>query len=210
MKIDHVVLGAYETNSYILRAGQASKDCLIIDTGLEAGPLVGFLQENKLNPVAVVLTHGHADHIVGVGALRANWPGIKICIHGLDEKMLTDSVENLGALAGCDFSTGQAERIIEDGDEIEYAGVKLKVLHTPGHTRGGICLYSEQDNVVFTGDTLFADSVGRTDFPYGDMEQLIAGIRAKLLVLSDETKAYPGHGPSTKIGREKRHNQFLV
>ena len=100
--------------------------------------------------------------------------------------------------------------LLEDGDVIEQAGIRFDVLHTPGHTPGGICLYAGQDGLVFAGDTLFADSVGRTDFPGGDMDQLIAGIRAKLLVLPDATAVYPGHGMRTTIGRERRANPFLA
>jgi len=209
MKIDRLILGAYETNCYILRSGETAKDCLIVDAGLEAGQLINFLKEHKLNPVAVVLTHGHIDHIAGVAALRAEFTDIKVYIHEIDAKMLTEAEHNLSTLTGLQFSADPADLFIEDGDVIEQAGVKLQVLHTPGHTPGGICLYSKDEGIVFTDDTLFADSIGRTDFPNGSMSQLLNSIKEKLLTLPDETKVYPGHGPITTIAREKAHNQFF-
>jgi len=209
MRIDSFILGAFETNCYILRAGDAAKDSLIIDTGLEAGELLDFLQANKLNPVAVVLTHGHADHITGVVALRKRFPETDVYIHKLDAEMLTGAPSNLSALSGRAFSTEPADFLIEEPGLIEQAGIKLKVLHTPGHTPGGISLYSEQEGIVFVGDTLFADSVGRTDFPGGSMNQLIKSIKEKLLTLPDETIVYPGHGPTTTIAQEKASNPFL-
>ena len=209
MKIDRLILGAYETNCYILRNCEAAKDCLIVDAGLGAGKLIKFLQEHKLNPVAVVLTHGHIDHIAGVAALRAKFADIKVYVHKVDAKMLTEAEHNLSALAGVPFNTEPADLFIEDGDVIEQAGIKLQVLHTPGHTPGGICLYSKDEGIVFTDDTLFADSIGRTDFPNGSMSQLLNSIKEKLFTLPDETKVYPGHGPITTIAREKAHNQFF-
>jgi glyoxylase-like metal-dependent hydrolase (beta-lactamase superfamily II) len=209
MKIDSFVLGAYETNCYVLRKNEAAKDCLIIDTGLEAHELVDFLRAHKLNPVTVVLTHGHADHITGVAVLRENFPDIKVCIHKLDSEMLTGKQFNLSELAGVRFSTTPAELVLESGDVIEEAGIKLEVLHTPGHTPGGTCLYSKDDGIIFTGDTLFAGSVGRTDFTGGDMTQLIKAIREKLLTLPDETVVYTGHGPVTTIAQEKTNNPYL-
>ena len=209
MKIDRLVLGAYQTNCYILRSSAAAKACLIVDTGLQDGELIDFLRRHKLNPTAVVLTHGHADHITGIPALRENYPDIKVYIHKLDAQMLTNQQHNLSALAGVQFSTDPADLTLEDGDVIEQAGINLKVFHTPGHTPGGICLYSKDEQIVFSGDTLFAGSVGRTDFPGGDMAQLIKGIRAKLCILPDETVVYPGHGPATTIAEEKAHNQYL-
>ncbi len=218
MKIDRLILGEYETNCYILRENDTAKDCLIVDAGLEAGQLIDFLKEHKLNPVAVVLTHGHIDHIAGVAALRAEFADIKVYIHKVDAKMLTEAEHNLSALAGVPFSADPADLFIEDGDVIEQAGIKLQVLHTPGHTPGGICLYSprplqkgrgsKDEGIVFTDDTLFADSIGRTDFPNGSMSQLLNSIKEKLFTLPDETKVYPGHGPITTIAREKAHNQF--
>ena len=209
MKIEHLILGAYGTNCYILRANETTKDCLIIDTGLEADELIDFLQRHNLNPLALILTHGHVDHIIGLVALRSQFPNIKVYIHKLDAGMLTGEKDNLSALAGVRFSSEPTDITVEDGDVIELANIKLDVIHTPGHSPGGICLYSKDDSVLFVGDTLFADSVGRTDMPGGNTAQLIKNIKEKLLTLPGEIICYPGHGPSTTIAREKANNPFL-
>lgn len=209
MKVDRLVLGDFETNCYVLRNSSTARDCLIIDTGLDADPLLDFLELNKLNPVALILTHGHADHIAGVEMLRKKYSSILIYIHKLDAEMLGDADVNLSAMAGCSFTADKADRLIDEGDTIDKAGIWLRVIHTPGHTPGGICLYAEKDGIIFVGDTLFAGSVGRTDFPNGDMRQLISGIKSKLFALPEDTIVYPGHGPETTIGREKTDNPFL-
>jgi glyoxylase-like metal-dependent hydrolase (beta-lactamase superfamily II) len=209
MKINCLVLGSYQTNCYVLREHESAEDCLVVDTGLEAGDLVDFLDERKLNPAAVVLTHGHADHITGVELLRGKFPDIKVFIHKLDAEMLTGALSNLSLMAGMKFSTDPADFALEEDDVVEQAGVKLKVLHTPGHTPGGICLYSGDEGVVFSGDTLFCAGVGRTDFPGGSVTQLLDSIRQKLLILPDETVVCPGHGPATTIAQEKATNPHL-
>jgi hydroxyacylglutathione hydrolase len=217
MKIDCFALGAYETNCYVLRhpardamqPGGQAEDCLIIDAGFDSGQLVDFLHEQKLNPVALVLTHGHIDHIAGLNVLRDNFPNMKVYIHKLDAEMLEEPLSNLSAMTGAAYTAGPADFILDDKDVIERAGIKLQVLHTPGHTPGGISLYSNEQGVVFVGDALFADSVGRTDFPGGSMTQLVRGIKDKLFTLPDETKVYPGHGPATTIAHEKAYNQYL-
>lgn len=209
MKIDRLILGAFETNCYVVRDSDSATECLIIDAGLQADRLIDFLGRHKLNPVAVILTHGHADHIAGVALLRQSFPRIKVHIHKLDAQMLTQPEHNLSAFAGEPITTGPADSLLQDGDIIEQAGVKLQVLHTPGHTPGGICLYSKDEEIVFTNDTLFAESVGRTDFPGGSTSRLIKSIRGKLLTLPEQTKVYPGHGPVTTIAHEKAGNPFL-
>ena len=209
MKIDYLILGGYQTNCYVLRQNDAAQDCLIIDPGLEADELLEFIEEQKLNPLAVVLTHGHIDHIAGVTALRSRFPKLKLYIHKLDANMLSEPVNNLSTMTGAGFTTEPEDVSLQDGDEIDLAGVKLLVLHTPGHTPGGISLYSKQDGVVFVGDTLFADSIGRTDFPGGSMSQLLNSVRLKLFTLPEKTEVYPGHGPATTIAAEKAHNPFF-
>ncbi len=209
MEIDSLILGAYETNCYILRESKASKDCLVIDTGLTADELVDFLEAHNLNPVAVVLTHGHIDHITGLAGLRRRFPDAKVYIHKLDAGMLTGEKDNLSYMAGMSFSSAPADITLEQGDTIDITNIKLDVIHTPGHTPGGICLYSKDEGIVFTGDTLFADSVGRTDMPGGNGAQLIKNIKQKLCTLPDETVVYPGHGPQTTIAQEKENNPFL-
>jgi glyoxylase-like metal-dependent hydrolase (beta-lactamase superfamily II) len=186
-----------------------AKDCLIIDTGLQSEPLIDYLKTNKLNPVAAVFTHGHIDHIDGLALLRKNWPDIKVAIHKADAAMFEDSKLNLSAFSGLGFKTSPADIIIEAEGTQTFAGMEFFILYTPGHTPGGISLYSKAQGIVFVGDALFAGSIGRTDFPGGDYNQLISSIKSKLLTLADETRVYTGHGPATTIATEKRTNPFL-
>ena len=216
MIIEQIIVGPFETNCYVLRKSaisacggpKADTDCVIIDAGIEPAPLIGYLQKNQLNPVAVILTHGHIDHTAGLDSLLTNWPHIKIYIHSLDEPMLVGK-NNLAELAGMPAGKIKADCLLEDGQIIELAGIMFVVLHTPGHTPGGICFYSSDEQTAFVGDTLFAGSVGRTDFPGGDTRQLLNSIKEKLLNLPGSTKVYPGHGPATTIANEKKHNPFL-
>ena len=210
MKIDRFILGDFETNCYVVRADESAGDCMVIDPGFDVEQVVEFLVEQKLNPVAVILTHGHVDHIVGLDLLRRQFPGVQVHIHRLDAQMLANAAANLSTFVEKPYTAKAADVLLEDGQTIDQAGIRLEVLHTPGHTPGGICLYARQDGLVFVGDTLFADSVGRTDFPGGDMGQLIRGIKAKLLTLPDNTVVYPGHGMRSTIGRERRANPFLI
>jgi glyoxylase-like metal-dependent hydrolase (beta-lactamase superfamily II) len=209
MKVDAIVLGGFETNSYVVRASEEACDCVVIDTGLSAEPLIDFLSEHKLNPVVVIFTHGHADHIAGLNLLREKWSDIKVAIHTDDAGMLTNPMANLSVMTGVSFSAEAAEIVIAEEGVVEFAGMSFEVFHTPGHTPGGICLYCRGEGVVFAGDALFASSIGRTDFPGGNYEQLIESIKSKLLVLPEETKVYTGHGPTTTIGTEKQFNQYL-
>ncbi len=209
MKIHTIILGDYQTNSYCLTANDTAKDCVIIDTGLASQPLIDFLNQNDLNPRALILTHGHADHIAGVNLLRETFPHIKVAIHKDDADMLTEASKNLSMLTGAHFKTAPADIIIEAEGPISFADLEFDILHTPGHTLGGISLICKQARAVFVGDTLFADSIGRTDFPGGDFDQLIAAIKQKLLTLPDQTNVYPGHGPATTIETEKQHNQYI-
>ena len=209
MIIDSLVLGDFLTNCYILRDSQDATDCIIIDPGLQPQPLIDFLQNNDLKPLAVILTHGHADHFAGLDALKNNYPNIKVHIHKLDAEMLADPHSNLSLMAAASLAAEPADTLLSDNDTIDIAGINLSVLHTPGHTPGGISLYSKAHNLVFTGDALFAGSIGRTDFPSGDTDQLLKSIKQKLLTLPESTDVYPGHGPKTSIKNEKIHNPFL-
>ncbi len=209
MEINCLVLGLYETNCYVLREDSAVSQCLIIDTGLDPNGMLEYLTAKKLQPVAVVLTHGHADHIGGVEGIKSNYAETVIYVHQADESMLTNEQKNLSLITGCTVNCPQADVLLKDGDIIDEAQIRLTVLHAPGHSPGGICLYSQDQQFLFSGDTLFADSIGRTDFPGGSMPQLVRSIRERLFVLPDTTVVYPGHGSQTTIGHEKKYNPFV-
>jgi glyoxylase-like metal-dependent hydrolase (beta-lactamase superfamily II) len=209
MKVDRLILGDFQTNCYVVREDEAATDCLIVDAGLDSEAMLVFLAEHRLNPTAVVLTHGHIDHIAGLPALRQRYPQMRVQVHALDAGLLMDPRTNLSVLMGQAFETEPADVLLEDGDTVREAGVVLRVMHTPGHTPGGICLYAESEGIVFAGDTLFAAGVGRTDFPGGDERLLVESIRCRLFTLPDATAVYPGHAMRTTIAHEKAHNPFL-
>lgn len=211
MVIDTLVLGDFQTNCFCVRQNEQAGDCLIIDPGMGAEVLVQMLQQNDYTPVAIVLTHGHADHIGGVESIRQHWPDVQVAIHKEDASMLTDPTGNLSLMAGAMVQARPAEVILDsENSTYEAAGLKFKILHTPGHTPGGICLYASDEHILFAGDTLFAGSIGRTDFPGGSYKMLIDMIRQKLLILPPETVVYTGHGLATTIGKEKKYNPFVA
>jgi hydroxyacylglutathione hydrolase len=210
MNIETLVLGDFQANCYCVRNDEKAGACLVIDPGMNPEPLIRWLDDEGLTPEMIVLTHGHVDHIGGVETVRQRWPKVQVAIHQEDAGMLMDPSANLSVLAETMVQARPAEMILgPESPFLNAAGLRFQILHTPGHTPGGICLYSAKDEILFAGDTLFAGSVGRADLPGGDFEQLITGIRQKLLMLPEQTKVYPGHGPATTIRNEKKHNPFL-
>jgi len=211
MIVDTIVLGDFQTNCYCVRQNNETDECLIIDPGLGAERLVQMLERNGFTPVDVILTHGHVDHIAGVESIRQHWPEVRVAIHKDDAEMMTNPAENLSMMVGTVVQPRPAE-ILLDSDTMYYqaAGLHFNILHTPGHSPGGICLYISDEQTLFAGDTIFSGSIGRTDFPGGSHETLIEMIRQKLLILPEETTVYTGHGPATTIANEKKFNPFLT
>ncbi len=206
MLIKSMVVGSLESNCYLV-ADEESKEAIIIDPGAEGEKIRRLIEKGELVPAYIVNTHGHIDHIGANGYLKEKLGDIRISIHPADAQMLIDPLQNLSSFAGQSNPSPAADLMLEDSYEIKLGKLSLKVVHSPGHTPGGICLVTE--GKVFTGDTLFAGSVGRTDLPGGSMDSLQRAIREKLLTLPDETIIYPGHGPHSTIGREKEDNPFV-
>jgi len=194
--VHKLVLGSYQTNSYILKPIENQGECVIVDTSLdETGPLMNYLESEGLKPVAVICTHGHQDHINGVVSLREKYPDMHIYIHKEDAGVFKGRI------------THEALTILEEEGLIIPIGISLRVIHIPGHSPGSICLYSESEKIALVGDVLFKGSVGKCSDE--DLQILISGIKEKLLVLPDETIVYPGHGSATDIGQEHRFNPYL-
>lgn len=210
MKIDTIVLGDFQANCYCVRLDDTAASCLLIDPGLNPEPLVHFLRANALTPETIALTHGHADHIGGIETIRQHWPDVKVAISKDDAEMLISPTQNLSTLAGAMVQVRPADICFNGERSFAAAGLRFEILYTPGHSPGGICLYNSEEGIVFSGDTLFAGSVGRSDFPGGDHTLLIDRIKHKLLILPEKTRVYPGHGPATTLRSEKRHNPFLT
>ena len=209
--------GSFQANCFVLAAG-AGGPCVVADPGEDAEqPLADVLRQHRLDPVAVLLTHGHFDHIFAVAPV-CDGNDIPAWIHPEDRALLSDPMRGLSTDVR-QFFGGRVElreprevRSLDDGACLELAGLTLIVYHTPGHTRGSVTFRSATDEgqgLLVSGDILFAGSIGRTDFPGGDHQQILASLRDKILVLDDETLVLPGHGPTTTVGRERASNPFL-
>lgn len=201
-------LGPFETNCYVVRVA-GGETCWIVDAGFEPGELIDSVRGAGLRPEALVLTHAHADHIAGVRETLEAFPGTPVWIHEAEADWLGDPRLNLSAAMGMGVTAPGPDALLEHGQELALGASCWRVLHTPGHSPGGITLYCESAGIALVGDALFAGSIGRTDFPGSSFETLALSIREHLYTLPDRTRALPGHGPETTIGREKLGNPFV-
>lgn len=202
------VLGPCATNCYTV-FNQDTREAIIIDPADRGDFLIKQCREQKYKPVAVLLTHGHFDHIGALDALRREYPDIKVYAGADEEDILKNPMLNLSEMFGHAMSE-HADAYVRDGESISLLGTSIKCISVPGHTKGGTCYYFEENELLFSGDTLFCGSVGRSDFPTGDAHALIENIKAKLFVLPENVLVYPGHDSRTTIKREKENNPFFT
>jgi glyoxylase-like metal-dependent hydrolase (beta-lactamase superfamily II) len=205
MKVIAMEVGNLGTNCYVVYC-EATGKAAVIDPGGDPQAILAVIAEHKLTVEWIINTHGHADHVLANLSLKEA-TGAPLLIHQADAEMLNSAQKNLSSFIGGGATCGPADRLLHEGDMIPVGQFDLKVIHTPGHTPGGICLLA--GDVLFSGDTLFAESIGRTDFPGGSYSQLINSIKEKLMVLDDKVAVRPGHGPETTIGWERKMNSFI-
>lgn len=208
MIVESLVVGPLQTNCYIV-ADENTKEGIVIDPGGDGVHILHTIERMKLNIKLVVNTHGHFDHIMANKEVMEG-TGASLAIHPKDADMLINPLRSFAVFVGKIHPSPPATLLLEEGTTIDFGSVRLHVLHTPGHSSGSISLWSPQEKVVFSGDALFNLGIGRTDFPGGSMRVLLQSIREKLFVLPDDTVVYPGHGPKTTIGFERKHNPFLA
>lgn len=201
-----LVLGMVQTNCYIV-SNEECKEAIVFDPADNADKIEQYLKANDLVCKGILLTHGHFDHILAATELAAGTKAL-VYAHKDEEKLLEDPRLNASSQIRRECSL-VPEVLMEDGQSLELAGYSIKVIHTPGHTAGGVCYYLPGHGILFSGDTLFLESIGRTDLPTGNSKQLVDSIKDKLMILEDQVKVYPGHGKSTSIGYERDNNVYL-
>lgn len=205
MRIIRIPAGVYAANCYIIYS-KTTKNGIVIDPGGDVDGIVGFIKREDLEVKDIILTHGHGDHIGGVIDLKKAL-NADVMIHKEDAELLVDGNKNLSATMPMGSIEIEPDKLLEHGDIIEFGDLQAEIIHTPGHTKGCMCI-KVGDNII-TGDTLFAGSIGRTDLPGGDHETIIRSIKEKLMIYPDDVEVFPGHGGSSTIGREKATNPFL-
>lgn len=207
IKIGRIVLGSLQTNCYFVFR-EDSKKAVVFDPADRGVDIYNALKGKGISVEAIMLTHGHSDHILGTKALK-EVSGAKIYALDKEKEICENSRDNLSEWLGRAY-TVTADEYVADGAELVLDEMCFKLIATPGHTSGSCCYYVEEAGILVSGDTLFYESTGRTDFPTGSMSQIVRSIKEKLFVLPEETKVYPGHGDQTTIGHEKKYNPFVV
>ena len=208
LSLQTIVSMPFAENTYILWLTD-SKECVVVDPGLEPQGIQDLIEENGLELAAILNTHGHTDHIAGNGFMKGINPDAPLIIGEGDAAMLTDPVANLSASYGFEIISPPADQTVKEGDSLTFGGMTFDVLDIPGHSPGHVVFVMKEQKIVLGGDVLFRGGIGRADFPGGNFKQLADGIRNKLFPLDPEVVVYPGHGPVTKIGYEKRTNPFI-
>ncbi len=206
MKIEKFVIGMIGTNCYLVQ-NEKTKECFLIDPAVCPPELVDHIKSKGLDLKAILLTHGHFDHIMGINDFLAEFP-VPVYAHEDEKTLLEDASMNASANYGRGYTFSGAE-YLQDGQRLTLAGMNINVIHTPGHTAGGCCYYISEENVLFSGDTLFHTSIGRTDLPTGSSSQLTHSIRERLMCLPGETTVYPGHMSETSIAFEEMNNPYF-
>ncbi len=207
LRVEQYVVGPVMTNCYFA-VNEDTNEMLVIDPGDSAKQLIDKIKERALKPAAVLLTHGHFDHAWAAKEVAEEF-SVPVYAEEHEKETLLSPEINLCGMMGQRGVVFHADVYVKDEDTLDLAGFSVKVLHTPGHTKGGCCYYIEKEQALFAGDTLFCQSVGRTDFPGGSASVLIRSIEEKLLPLPGQTKVYPGHNETTTIGYERQYNPFL-
>lgn len=206
LKIGRMMLGVCQTNCYFVYREGSSK-VIFIDPADYGDQIFQAMKNNGFEVVAILLTHGHFDHIWGCSRLRQLTSAPVYAYEGEEEVLLSSDLNvSAGAGRAC---TVKANTLLKDGEEVTIEGMTFKLIATPGHTQGSCCYYFEEANMLISGDTLFEESVGRTDLPTGSMSTLVRSVKDKLFELPDDVVVYPGHGDSTTIGHEKKYNPFI-
>lgn len=206
MKIERFVLGSLGTNCYLIE-NEETKELVIVDPATCPDYMVEHVKSNGYTPKAILLTHGHFDHVMGIEGWLKEFD-IPVFLYEKEKEVLADPRLNLSYMFGTNYSFENGQGV-EDGEILEIAGFKFQVIHTPGHTIGGCCYYEEEEQILISGDTLFCRSVGRSDFPTGSGATLVKTIKEKLLVLPEDVMVYPGHEEITCIADEKLYNPFF-